>query len=229
MPQAEPPNPTASDPWRSPKLDRPVKLAVLVSGGGTTLANLAKRIEDGVLFASVETVVVSREGVGGLGVCERHGLPATVIPRKPYGDDVERFSCDVFGVIRRSGADLVCLAGFLSLLRIPDDFRHRVLNIHPSLLPGFGGPGMYGTRVHEAVIRHGAKLSGCTVHFADNTYDTGPIVAQRACPVEPDDTPATLAARVFEQECEAFPEAIADWAEGRVCVRDGVARITPQQ
>lgn len=221
---ADPASPPET-PWQSPALSRPVKLAVLVSGGGTTLANLAKRIEDGVLFASVETVIVSRDGIGGLSVCERHGLPAQVIARKPYGDDVDRFSHDVFARIRDAGVDLVCLAGFLCLLRIPEDFRHRVFNIHPSLLPSFGGPGMYGRRVHEAVLQRGAKLSGCTVHFADDTYDTGPIVVQRACPVAPDDTPDTLAGRVFEQECAAFPEAIAAWAEGRISITQGVARV----
>ncbi|MEM7577655.1 MAG: phosphoribosylglycinamide formyltransferase [Planctomycetota bacterium] len=222
------PTPRATISWQSPTLTRPVKLAVLVSGGGTTLANVAKRIEDGLLFASVETVLVSRNGVGGLSVCERHGLPYTVIPRKPYGKDTQRFSDDLFSKIRDADADLICLAGFLCLLKIPDDFRHRVLNIHPSLLPSFGGPGMYGKRVHEAVLSHGTKLTGCTVHFADDTYDTGPIVAQRACPVASDDTPDTLAARVFEQECEAFPEAIAAWAEGRITVEHGIAQVTPK-
>ncbi|MEM1446731.1 MAG: phosphoribosylglycinamide formyltransferase [Planctomycetota bacterium] len=222
------PAPHSASAWQSPSLTRPVKLAVLVSGGGTTLANLAKRIEDGVLFASVESVIVSREGVGGLSVCERHGLPATVIPRKPYGDDVERFSQDIFDRLRAAEVDLVCLAGFLCLLRIPDDFRHRVLNIHPSLLPSFGGPGMYGKRVHTAVLERGAKLSGCTVHFTDDTYDTGPILVQRGCPVAHNDTPETLATRVFEQECEAFPEAIAAWAEGRITVNHSVARVTPK-
>lgn len=203
-----------------------MKLAVLVSGGGTTLGNLAQRIAEGRLHASIAAVLVSREGVGGIALAERHGLPCRVIARKPYRDDVEAFSRDMFAAIRDSGADVVCLAGFLCLLRIPHDFRHRVLNIHPSLLPSFGGPGMYGQRVHEAVLAHGAKISGCTVHFADNTYDTGPIVVQRACPVEPDDTPATLAAGVFEQECRAFPEAIAAWAQGRITVTDRVAHVS---
>jgi phosphoribosylglycinamide formyltransferase-1 len=114
---------------------------------------------------------------------------------------------------------LVCLAGWLHLLPIPDDFRYRVLNIHPSLLPAFGGKGMYGRRVHEAVLNYGAKISGCTVHFADDTYDTGPIILQKCVPVADNDTPETLAARVFAVECEAYPEAIQLVGFGRVQVQ----------
>jgi phosphoribosylglycinamide formyltransferase-1 len=102
------------------------------------------------------------------------------------------------------------MAGFLQLLPIPEDFRRRVINIHPALLPAFGGKGMYGRLVHEAVLATEATVSGCTVHFADNEYDHGPIILQRTVPVREDDTPDTLAARVFEQECEAYPEAI-EW------------------
>ena len=111
--------------------------------------------------------------------------------------------------------DLVCLAGFLSLLHIPDDHRGRVLNIHPSLLPAFGGLGMYGRRVHRAVMDAGVRVSGCTVHLADEAYDTGPILVQRCCPVELDDTPETLKKRVWEEEKTAFPEAIRLVAEGK--------------
>ena len=115
----------------------------------------------------------------------------------------------------RASVDLVCLAGFLSLLHIPDDFRGRVLNIHPSLLPAFGGLGMYGNRVHKAVIDSGVRISGCTVHLADEAYDTGPILVQRCCPVEVGDTPETLKIRVWEEEKTAFPDAIRLVAEGR--------------
>jgi folate-dependent phosphoribosylglycinamide formyltransferase PurN len=110
-------------------------------------------------------------------------------------------------------------------VRIPDDFRHRVLNIHPALIPAFCGKGFYGHRVHEAVLEYGAKVSGCTVHFADTQYDHGPIVLQRAVPVLDDDTPDTLAARIFEQECEAYPEAIRLFAEGRLKIEGRKVRI----
>ena len=108
------------------------------------------------------------------------------------------------------------MAGFLQLLRIPEDFAGRVMNIHPALLPAFGGQGMYGRHVHEAVLEYGAKLTGCTVHFADNEYDHGPVVLQRAVEVRDDDTPETLADRVFAAECEAYPDAIRLFAEGKL-------------
>ena len=125
----------------------------------------------------------------------------------------------VWSAVRDYAPNLVCFAGWLHLLPIPDDFRHRVLNIHPSLLPAFGGKGMYGHHVHEAVLAYGAKVSGCTVHFADDTYDTGPILVQKCVPVKEGDDPDTLAARVFQAECDAYPEAIELIAAGRVTVQ----------
>ena len=114
----------------------------------------------------------------------------------------------MFGPVRESGAKLVVMAGFLKHVLIPQDFDRRVINIHPSLLPAFGGAGMYGLRVHKAAIDRGVKISGCTVHYVDNEYDHGPIINQRAVDVLPNDTPEDLAAMVFEQECELLPDAI---------------------
>jgi phosphoribosylglycinamide formyltransferase-1 len=119
------------------------------------------------------------------------------------------------------------MGGFLKRLDIPADFANRVVNIHPGLIPAFCGKGFYGHHVHEAVLEYGAKLSGCTVHFADNQYDHGPVILQKAVPVENDDTPETLAARVFEAECEAYPEAIQLIAEGRVKLEGRIVRILP--
>jgi phosphoribosylglycinamide formyltransferase-1 len=192
-----------------------VRLAVLLSGSGTTLQNLLVQIRDGRLAAEVIGVVASRPDVRGVERARAAGIPVTVVERKP----VDTFSDRVFDAVRDFTPDLVCLAGWLHLIRIPIDFRHRVLNIHPALLPAFGGQGMYGRHVHEAVLAYGAKVSGCTVHFADDTYDTGPILVQTCVPVREGDTPATLAARVFQAECEAYPEAIRLIAEGRVTVR----------
>ena len=110
-------------------------------------------------------------------------------------------------MLREVEADLVVLAGYLCLLRVPPDFENRVMNIHPALIPSFCGKGLYGMKVHEAVLARGSKLSGCTVHFADNLYDHGPIIVQKTVPVLEDDTPQTLAARVYQAECQAFPEA----------------------
>jgi phosphoribosylglycinamide formyltransferase 1 len=211
-------------PWSAP-LGRPIRLAVLISGGGTTMLNLADRAADGRLPAELSLVLASNGRAAGLDRAAARKLPTTVVERKPFANDVQGFSDVVFGRVRDSGAELVVLAGFLSLLRIPADFTHRVVNIHPSLLPSFGGPGMFGRRVHEAVIAHGCKVTGCTVHLADDTYDTGPILTQRCCAVEPGDTPETLAARVFIEECEAYPDAIAAVAEGRVSLHGRVARV----
>ncbi|QDU71365.1 Phosphoribosylglycinamide formyltransferase [Mucisphaera calidilacus] len=182
---------------------------MLVSGGGRSLQNLADRIADGRLTASIDLVIASNTKADEA-ACERdlHGDVPIVRIRSQDFDHREDFSDVVFDRCRAAGVDLVVLAGWLSLLRIAPDFEGRVLNIHPALLPSFGGPGMYGDNVHEAVLKAGCKVSGCTVHLADDAYDNGPILVQRCCPVLDDDTSGTLAARVFEQECEALPEGI---------------------
>src|SRR6185312_56366 len=186
----------------------PIRLAVLISGGGTTLQNLIDRIADGRLAARIAGVVSSRADAFGIQRAKKAGLPVAV---------VEKGTPDrVWNAVRGFNAQLVCLAGWLNLLPIPVDFRRKVLNIHPALLPAFGGKGMYGLRVHEAALAAGVKVSGCTVHFADDTYDTGPILVQKCVPVLADDTADSLAARVFAAECEAYPEAIRLIAEGKV-------------
>lgn len=217
----------ATNTFTSPKLDRPIRLAVLISGGGTTMVNFLKAIRVGELNAEIALVIASREGIGGIERAREAGLPCEVIVRKTF-DSAESFSSAIFDRCRAANVDLVTLAGFLSLIRIPPDFQHRVLNIHPSLIPAFCGDGFYGHHVHEAVLARGAKVSGCTVHFADNEYDHGPIVVQRAVPVLEADTPDTLAARVFTAECDAYPEAIRLFAAGRLQISNGKLRIAPQ-
>jgi phosphoribosylglycinamide formyltransferase-1 len=193
---------------------KPIPIAVLLSGGGTTLQNLIDRIGDGSLPARIVQVIASKPGIMGIERARNAGLPVEVIQHKAFSSTAA-FSAAIFASCRLAGAELVCMAGFLQLIQIPDDFKQRVLNIHPALLPAFGGKGMYGHHVHEAVLRSGARVSGCTVHFADNEFDHGPVVLQRTAPVLDDDTPDTLAARVFEQECIAYPEAIRLIAERR--------------
>jgi phosphoribosylglycinamide formyltransferase-1 len=190
-------------------------IAVLLSGGGTTLQNLIDRIADGSLPVRIVQVVSSRPNAFGLERAKAAGLPVEIVQRKLF-PTIESFSDRNFDVCRKAGAKLVCLAGYLQLLRIPQDYRGRVINIHPALLPAFGGKGMYGHFVHEAVLRAGAKTSGCTVHFVDDQYDHGPIIAQRMVEVTGDDTPETLAARVFAAECDVYPEVIRAFAEGRL-------------
>jgi len=206
-------------------MDQPIRLAVLISAGGTTLQNLLDRSADGRLRAQIVLVVSSRADAYGLTRAERAGVPAAVVDRKQCASRDE-FSQRIFDLCRQAKADLVCLAGFLQLLPIPDDFLGRVMNIHPALIPSFCGKGFYGHHVHEAALEYGVKVSGCTVHFADNVYDHGPIILQRVVPVRDDDTPDTLAARVFEQECEAYPEAIRLFAEGRLRLEGRRVRIT---
>jgi len=203
---------------------RILQLAVLISGGGRSLMNLHDRIAQGTLAASIRIVVSSRGDAPGVARARAAGLPIVVVERKTLSPDI--FQERITEAVR--GADLICMAGFLSLWRIPEELHGRVINIHPALLPDFGGPGMYGERVHRAVLRAGRTESGCTVHFCDNEYDHGPIIIQRRVPVVPGDTPDTLAARVFEQECIALPEAIQLFAEGRIRLDGRTCTILPQ-
>jgi phosphoribosylglycinamide formyltransferase-1 len=196
-------------------MSRPLPIAVLLSGGGTTLQNLVDRIAAGTLNARIVQVISSKPEVAGIDRARKAGLPVEVVARKSFAR-IEEFSERTFDLCRTAGAELVCLAGYLQLLRIAEDYRGKVVNIHPALLPAFGGKGMYGHHVHEAVLEYGAKVSGCTVHFVDDQYDHGPIIAQRTVEVRNDDTPESLAARVFEAECEVYPEVISAIAAGRV-------------
>ena len=200
-------------------MPRTVSLVCLVSGGGRTVTNFVDRIEAGALDASVALVIADRE-CSAIDRLRARGLEVELIPWKKGETTSATYGAAVWPRIEATGADLVCLCGFLRLLLIPPEWDRRVLNIHPGLLPEFGGKGMYGERVHRAVLEAGVKESGCTVHFADNIYDHGPIVVQMRVPVLEGDTPDTLAARVFEKECEAYPEAIRlfgkDLEDGKV-------------
>lgn len=188
--------------------DGPQKLpiAVFLSGGGRTLENLLHHRDQHGLPIDVRLVISSRSGVRGLEIARGDGIESKVIRKSDHDEDSYREA--MFGPVRDCGAKYVVMAGFLKHVLIPDDFENRVINIHPSLLPAFGGKGMYGHHVHTAALQRGVTISGCTVHFVDNQYDHGPIILQRACEVLADDTPDTLAARVFEQECEALPAAL---------------------
>jgi formyltetrahydrofolate-dependent phosphoribosylglycinamide formyltransferase len=192
-----------------------VKLAVLVSGSGTTLQNLINQIDGGLLNGRIKLVIGSRMGLAGLDRARDARLPFAAIDRRDF-PDVASFSEKVFAAIDEANVDLVCLAGWLCLLDIPAPYAGRVMNIHPALLPSFGGKGMYGQKVHQAVLDHGCKVSGCTVHFVDGAYDSGPIILQRTCPVEEGDTAQTLAHRVFDEEKIAYPDAIRLFSQGRL-------------
>lgn len=183
-----------------------LRLGVLLSGGGRTLLNILEYIQAGKLSAEVVVVIASRD-CKGVERSRDAGLNVHIIPYKEM-PDTETYSAAIVERLEAAEVDLVIQAGFLSFWRIPPKYEGRVLNIHPALLPSFGGVGMYGRHVHEGVLAAGCKVSGCTVHLVTNEYDRGPIIVQKCVPVLPDDTPDTLAARVFEQECIAYPEAI---------------------
>ena len=191
-------------------------IAVLISGGGTTLNNLLSVYRQGNLSVDFRTVISSRADAGGIQFAHQSGIKTHIISRKGQHPDEHRDA--IFDVCRRLGVSLVVMGGYLDHLLIPDDYANRVVNIHPSLIPAFCGKGFYGLRVHQAVLEYGAKLSGCTVHFVDNQFDHGPIIAQAACPVADDDTPQSLQARVFELECRIYPATIQAIATGKLSV-----------
>lgn len=191
----------------------PLRIAILFSGGGTTLQNLIDATRDGRL-PDVEIVkaISSRRDAYGIERCRRAGVPCAVVPKSRYPDPAEH-SRAVFAHLNPADIDLVCLAGWMNRLVLEEPWlSNRVLNIHPSLLPAFGGPGMYGRRVHEAVLASGAPFTGCTVHFVTNEVDEGPILLQQRLDVLAGDTPDTLAARVQAAERRVYVEAIAGLA-----------------
>jgi formyltetrahydrofolate-dependent phosphoribosylglycinamide formyltransferase len=201
-------------------MEPPVRLAVLLSGSGTTLQNLLDHINAGRLAARIAVVIASRADAGGLERARRAGLPAITVARKGFAD-VDRFNDALHTELHRHVFDLIVLAGFLSPFQLRHRYAGRVMNLHPALIPAFCGKGFYGDKVHQAVIDSGVKVTGCTVHFADDQYDHGPIILQGTVPVLDEDTVQTLAARVHGLENELYPEAIRLWAEGRleVCGR----------
>lgn len=207
-------------------MPKPINLAVLLSGGGTTLQNLLDRMDAGSLAARVSVVVSSRADAFGLERARRRGIPAVVVSSGRHKDP-DAFSRRIAEELARHPVDLVVMAGFMCFFRIPDEFIGRTMNIHPALIPAFCGKGFYGHYVHEAVVKYGVKVTGCTVHFADNEYDHGPVILQRTVPVRFEDTAEDVAARVFEQERIAYPEAIQLFAEGRLRIEGRRVRILP--
>jgi formyltetrahydrofolate-dependent phosphoribosylglycinamide formyltransferase len=193
----------------------PLKLGILLSGGGRTLENLVEEFGAGRLDARPVVVISSSSRAYGLERARNHGIPAHVVRLGDHADK-RAFSDAITEILVGAGAELVLLCGFLKLYLIPEIFEGRVLNIHPALIPRHCGKGYFGHHVHEAVLASGDKESGCTVHFCDNEYDHGPIIVQRRVPVLDGDTPDTLAARVFEEECRAYPEAIRMFIDGKI-------------
>ena len=193
-----------------------LRLGCLISGGGRTVLNLKTAIERDAIPAEIATVIAHREDLAGVRRCRAAGLAVEIV--------TDRGRDPLDEILLSARVDLVCLCGYLRHFAVEPRWKDRVVNIHPSLLPNHGGRGMYGDRVHAAVLAAGEAETGCTVHAVDEIYDHGAVILQRRCPVRPDDTTSTLAARVFEAECVAMPTAIRDLAEGRIRIERG--RVT---
>ncbi len=202
-----------------------LRVAVLLSGSGTTLENLIERRAKGQLEIEIVAVVSSKASAFGLERARRHGIPAHAVEHRAYRDE-HAFNNALHRILDEYAPDLLVLAGFLSRLELRG-YSGRTMNIHPALVPAFSGKGYYGERVYRAVLESGVKRTGVTVHFCDDEYDTGPIILQEAVPVEDDDSLDSLARRVRETERELYPRAIQLYAEGRLRVEGRRVRILP--
>jgi phosphoribosylglycinamide formyltransferase-1 len=205
-----------------------LRVAVLLSGSGTTLQNFIDLAAAGKLPVEIALVISSRRDAFGLERARTAGIPAEAIRPRDFGSGQE-FADAVFGRVEAAGAELALFAGFMVKLGIPGRWKNRVMNVHPALLPAFGGQGMYGHFVHEAVLAQGCRVTGATVHFVDNEYDRGPIILQKAVEVREDDTAETLAARVQAAEREIYPEALRLFAAGRLAAAGRRVRILPER
>jgi formyltetrahydrofolate-dependent phosphoribosylglycinamide formyltransferase len=201
-----------------------LRIAVLLSGSGTSLENLLEHIDSGAVPGRVEIVIASKEKAFGLERARRREIPAVAVVRKRY-PEVGAFNDALHAALDDHDVDLVLLLGFLSPFETRGKFDGRTMNVHPALIPAFCGKGFYGHRVHEAVLEAGVKLTGATIHFVDAEYDHGPIILQEAVPVQDDDTPDTLAARVQASERRLVPEAVRLFAEGRLTTDGRRVRI----
>jgi phosphoribosylglycinamide formyltransferase-1 len=201
-----------------------LRIAVLLSGSGTSLENLLEHIDSGAVPGRVEIVIASKEKAFGLERARRRGIPAVAVVRKRH-PEAGAFNDALHAALDDHEVDLVLLLGFLSPFETRGKFDGRTMNVHPALIPAFCGKGFYGHRVHEAVLEAGVKLTGATVHFVDAEYDHGPIILQEAVPVQDDDTPDTLAARVQASERRLVPEAVRLFAEGRLTIDGRRVRI----
>lgn len=192
-----------------------LRIAVLISGGGTTLHNLLQFQSQVDCCFETTLVISSSPNAGGMAFAKDANIPCHIV-KKEKNDAGELFSETIFSLCRQHDIQLVVMGGFLKHLMIPDDFADRVINIHPSLIPAFSGQGFYGDRVHQAVLDYGCKVSGCTVHFVDNQFDHGPIISQQTVDVVEGDDAQQLQKRIFAQECHLYPRVVQAFALGDV-------------
>ncbi|MBU5316443.1 phosphoribosylglycinamide formyltransferase [Clostridium bornimense] len=194
-----------------------LKIAVLVSGGGSNLQAIIDKVSDGYLDkVAIEYVISDTKGAYALERAEKVGIKTLTYDKKEYGDSLSKKILDTL----KGKVDVIVLAGFFSIIKkeLIDEFRNRIINIHPSLIPSFCGKGAYGIHVHEKAIEYGVKISGCTVHFVDEGTDTGAIILQKSVPVYGEDTPKKLQERILVEEHKALPEALKLISEGKVRV-----------
>jgi formyltetrahydrofolate-dependent phosphoribosylglycinamide formyltransferase len=197
-----------------------LNLAVLASGGGTNLQAIIDSIEAGKLDAQIKAVISNNSKSGALERARNHNITDIHLSHKQFATP-EEFNQKLLSILKENETDLVVLAGYMKMISptVIREYRNRIINIHPALLPSFGGKGMYGIHVHEAVIESGVKVTGVTVHLVDEIYDHGAIVMQKTVPVLDDDTPESLAERVLKVEHQAYSEAIQLFAEDRIEIR----------
>jgi len=198
------------------------KIAILVSGAGrgSNMTNIIKSCQDGTINATVDVVIGVNESAA-ITIARELGIKTVIISPKSFDND-EDYKDAVYNCILEHNVDLICLAGYMRLLsgKILKTFKNRIMNVHPALIPMFYGKGMYGHHIHEAAIKRGVKYSGCTVHFVDEEYDTGPIIKQSMVEVTEDDTPETLAAKVLIEEHKTYREAVRLFALNKLKVED---------
>ena len=206
--------------------ETPLRLAVFASGGGTNFQAILDAVERGTLPLTVALCLSNTPKAGALAHAQRYGVPTAVLDPRDFETE-STYVAALMDVLGEHAVNFIALAGYMRKIPagIVDAFGGRMLNIHPALLPSFGGKGLYGRRVHEAVLAYGARWTGATVHLVDEEYDTGPIVLQEPVPVLPGDTPETLAARVLRIEHRLYPQALRLFAEGRVSVEGRLIRI----
>ncbi len=201
-----------------------LKIAVWISGGGTTLNNILNCVSTENLEVDVCLVVSSSSAVGGVEIAQTAGIETQIVRRGEF-DSPEGYRDEMFRRCREMGVHYVVMAGFLKHVLIPSDFTNRVVNIHPSLIPAFCGKGMYGNRVHQAVVDSGVSASGCTIHFVDNEFDHGPIIYQQTVQLTQGDCAEDVRQKVFVAECEAYPKVLGWLNAGRVSVDGSVVTV----
>ena len=207
--------------------EKKINVVVFASGGGSNFKAIHQAILDDNLKADIVLLIASKKGIGAVEYAEKNNIPVAYYIADEYGSN-ENMVCELLRRFEEIKTDLIVLAGFLKLVdsRIVESYRNRIMNIHPALLPSFGGKGYYGLRVHEKVLEYGAKLSGVTVHFIDEEYDHGPVILQRAVQVEEGDTPEILQKRILSHEHDVYWRAVKLFQEKRLKVEGRIVKIS---